>query len=305
MKKQFYGCYPTMITPFTSSNKVDYEAIRKMVNWYIDHGADGIFAVCLSSEMFHLSEDEKIHIAQTIIDENNHRIKIVASGHTADKEIDQLKQLEAMSRLDIDALVLVSNRLAKKDEDDAVLEKNYHKIISTFPEVTFGMYECPYPYQRLLSTPFLSQCGSDGSLTFLKDVSCSLKIQEQRVQAVSNSSLSLFNANTSTLLDSLIMGYDGYNGVMANFHIDIYKWLYLNYKKDPEKAREVSDFLTITGVAETRAYPMNAKYHFNETDIPMDIMTRSKDMSFLNENALHEVASLIRSEKRMREYLSI
>jgi dihydrodipicolinate synthase/N-acetylneuraminate lyase len=46
----------------------------------------------------------------------------------------------------------------------------------------------------------------------------------------------------AVVLDSLIAGYDGYNGVMANFHIDIYKWLYLHYAEDPVLARKLSDF---------------------------------------------------------------
>jgi 4-hydroxy-tetrahydrodipicolinate synthase len=106
-------------------------------------------------------------------------------------------------------------------------------------------------------------------------------------------------------LDSLIDGYVGYNGVMANFHIDIYKWLYTHFKAEPALAREVSDFLTVAAVSEARAYPVNAKYHLNLTDVPMGIHTRSKDKSILNENARLEVESLIRLEKAMRKRLGL
>jgi 4-hydroxy-tetrahydrodipicolinate synthase len=167
------------------------------------------------------------------------------------------------------------------------------------------MYECPYPYLRLLSTEFIKDCAKNENLVFLKDVSCANRIQRERVQAVAGTSLALFNANTATLLDSFIDGYDGFNGVMANFHIDIYKWLYTHFKTEPELAREVSDFLTLAAVSEARAYPVNAKYHFNLTGVPMSIHTRSRDTGALNENARHEIESLIRMETAVRKKLEL
>jgi 4-hydroxy-tetrahydrodipicolinate synthase len=46
------GVWPTMITPFTDDNKVDFQAIEKICNWYIQKRCNGIFAVCQSIEMF-------------------------------------------------------------------------------------------------------------------------------------------------------------------------------------------------------------------------------------------------------------
>ncbi|GHV10146.1 hypothetical protein FACS189485_23130 [Spirochaetia bacterium] len=92
---------------------------------------------------------------------------------------------------------------------------------------------------------------------------------------------------------------------MANFHIDIYKWLYGHFKTDPELAREVNNFLTVTGVMEARAYPVSAKYHANLTGISMGLYTRAKNMSILNENARLEVESLIQMEKVLRKKLGL
>ena len=48
------GVYPVMLTPFTEDNKVDYESLGRLIEWYIDAGVAGLFAVCQSSEMFFL-----------------------------------------------------------------------------------------------------------------------------------------------------------------------------------------------------------------------------------------------------------
>lgn len=305
MEKVYRGCWPTMITPFTDAGKVDFNAIKGLVDWYIDKGADGIFAVCQSSEMFFLSESEKVDIALAVKEAVDGRIKVIASGHTADSMEEQIEQLGRMWETGVDAVVLVSNRIAGIDEEEDVFVRNAEKIFQQLPQVTFGLYECPYPYRRLLTTEFLSRCAKTGDLVFLKDVSCSLSIQKERIEAINGTNLSLFNANTSTLLDSLILGADGYNGVMANFHMDIYKWLYENFSRQPELAREVSDFLTLAAALEMRAYPVSAKYYQNIVGVPMSINTRSKDISCLTENAIHEIESLIRTETIVRKKLGI
>lgn len=305
MKKIYNGCWPTMITPFTEDNKVDFKAVKAIVDWYIERGCDGIFAVCQSSEMFFLSEQEKLDIAQAVVEASDSRTKVIASGHTADDHHQQIQQLGAMAQTGVDAVVLVANRMAQQHEGEEVFTANAEDIFSQLPDVTFGLYECPYPYLRLLSDDFLASCAKRGKLVFLKDVSCSLEIEKRRVELIQGTDLALFNANTSTLLDSLIMGYHGFNGVMANFHIDIYKWMYEHFKDQPELAREVSDFLTIAAITEARSYPVNAKHHFARTGVPMSLVTRSKSVDLLNENGRHEIESLIRLEKAMRERLDL
>jgi len=305
MKKEYFGCWPTMITPFTADNKVDFKAIRAMVEWYVQRGADGIFAVCQSSEMFFLDRQEKLDIARAVREAATGRIKVIASGHTADDPARQIEELGAMAETGVDAVVLVSNRFAKEAEGEEVFTANAENVFRQLPGVTFGLYECPYPYRRLLTDEFLVDCARKGRLVFLKDVSCSNEILARRAKLVKGTALSLFNANTSTVLDSLIAGYDGYNGVMANFHIDIYKWLYLHFTEDPVLAREVSDFLTVAAIVEARTYPTCAKYHMNATGIPMTLTTRSKNVADFNENAVHEVESLIRMENAMRARLGL
>ncbi|MCR5289166.1 MAG: dihydrodipicolinate synthase family protein [Treponema sp.] len=305
MAKAYHGCWPTMITPFTADNKVDYNAIKGLVEWYIKRGSTGIFAVCQSSEMFFLSEQEKLDIAKAVVDAAAGRIKVIASGHTSDDHQKQIDELGKMAEIGVDAVVLVSNRMAKKDEGEDVFCKNADDIFRQLPNVTFGLYECPYPYLRLLSDDFLTDSAKTGKLVFLKDVSCARDIQKRRVNLVKGTNLSLFNANTVTLLDSLIDGYDGYNGVMANFHIDLYAWLYENFAKEPETARELMDFLSVAAMIEARCYPVSAKWHQNAFDVPMTTVTRSKDPALLNENGIHEMECLHRMEIAWRKRLGL
>lgn len=302
---KFHGCYPTMITPFRENGEVDYDAAGSLVDWYIEKHADGIFAVCQSSEMFFLTKEEQLKLARTVVERADGRIPVVVSGHIEDDIDEGIEGLARMAETGADAVVLVSNRIAGKDEGEDVFVKNAEKIFSQLPNVTFGLYECPYPYLRLLSDEFLSYAAKEGKLHFLKDVSCSQAKEAARAGIVRGSGLSLFNANTSTLLGSLQAGYSGYNGVMANFHIDLYSWFYRNFSKEPETAAELQDFLTLAAVIEARAYPISAKWYQNEYGVKMTLHTRSKDPSLFNENGRHEIEALKRMEDKWRERLGL
>ncbi|GJM75480.1 hypothetical protein HMSSN036_76960 [Paenibacillus macerans] len=78
------GVWPTMVTPFTAGGEIDYEAQARAVEWYIAHGVNGLFAVCQSSEMFHLSLEERVKLAAFIKEKAAGRVPVIASGHISD-----------------------------------------------------------------------------------------------------------------------------------------------------------------------------------------------------------------------------
>ncbi len=300
------GVWPVMITPFTEDNKPDFKAIEGLTNWYIEKGCSGIFAVCQSSEMAYLSEQEKLDIARTVAETVDGRIQVVASGHTADSKADQYREIENMMKIPgIGAYVLVSNRLDQQHEGEEVFLRNAQEIFNRFPEIEFGIYECPMPWKRLVSTEFLKKVAPDGRMVFLKDTCCDYELVRERLQAVEGTPLKIFNANAQSWYDSYCHGSAGYNGVMANFHPDLYKWAFDHKDSDPEKARLVAHFLTAAAMIEMRAYPCSAKYYQNLVGIPMTTFSRSCDRTKLDKNAIGEVESLIALENYVRKQLGI
>ena len=59
---QLHGAWPTMVTPFDENNHIDSGAYRAMIQWYLAHRVSGLYANCLSSEMFHLSGAERLQL---------------------------------------------------------------------------------------------------------------------------------------------------------------------------------------------------------------------------------------------------
>ena len=123
-KKINSGVWPTMLTPFTESGKVDYPALENLIEWYIKHGVQGLFAVCQSSEMFYLSVEERAEIAKFVVEVADSRVQVIASGHVSDNIDDQISELQRIGDTGVDAVVLVSNRLADVNESDELWKKN-------------------------------------------------------------------------------------------------------------------------------------------------------------------------------------
>lgn len=300
------GVWPTMITPYTEDNKPDFKAIENLTNWYIEKGCAGIFAVCQSSEMAFLTEQEKLDIAKCIAETVDGRIQVVASGHTADDKPSQFKQIENMMKIPgIGAFVLISNRLDQKNEGEEVFYQNAKEIFDRYPDIDFGIYECPMPWKRLVSVEFLKKVAPEGRMVFLKDTCCDYELIRERLKAVEGTPLKIFNANAQSWFDSYCHGSAGYNGVMANFHPELYKWVYDHKDSDPEKAQLVAHFLTTAAMIEMRVYPVSAKYHHQLAGVPMSLVTRSNDVNKLDKNARGEVESLIVMENYVREKLGI
>ncbi len=169
------GVWPTMITPFTDDDKVDYRGMEKLLAYYHEKGVAGLFAVCQSSEMFYLSREEKKEIIRFITGNMPSGMQVIVSGHTGDSLEEQLRDANEIMCDGVQAYVILPNRFANEQEEDEILIDRMGRFLDAFPTVPLGLYECPYPYKRVLSPKVLSWCISTGRFQFIKDTCCDLE----------------------------------------------------------------------------------------------------------------------------------
>ena len=278
------GVYPTMITPYTDDDKIDFGAVERLLNWYHQNNIKGVFAVCQSSEMWYLNFEERLELMKFIVENKPAGMTVVASGHTADDLDRQIYEANAFIDTGIDAYVFISNRFAGPEDSDDVLLKNLDYVVSRIPEIGLGIYECPYPYKRLLTPYVLKRLADSGRFQFLKDTCCDPAQIQEKLDAVRGSDLKIFNANAATLLETLEMGCAGFSGIMANFFPDLCAELCACYKTDPEKAKKLQDFIGFSSMAEAQAYPINCKYFHRLEGFDMCLNSRSQKMENFNIN---------------------
>src|SRR5690606_9663704 len=71
---------PGMWSPFTDKREVDFEGLSRLIDFYIAHGATGFFASCRSSELFALTNDERLALVSHVVQRIGGRNPIVATG---------------------------------------------------------------------------------------------------------------------------------------------------------------------------------------------------------------------------------
>lgn len=261
-----YRCalYPTILTPFCNDGAIDYPSLEKLISLFAANGMEGIFAVCQSSEMFFLSDEEKLELAEFCIRSCREKgMKCVVSGHTQDGVEAQIAYLRALEKLKPDAVILVSNRFAGESEDEETLLKNLRAVLNALaPDTRLGVYECPYPYKRALSDQMLSVMAADGRFDFVKDTCCKIDVIRERLAILEGSGIRLFNANSATLYESLLSGAAGYSGVMLNMMPELFALLrdsLENENGNPARAQKIARFISAASVIEYQNYPPNAK----------------------------------------------
>ena len=301
MKTIANGVWPVMITPFTDDNKIDYDAVLKIIEWYDREGVTGIFAVCQSSEMFYLTREERYQLGKFVIDNAPKHMGVVVSGHVAETVDDQVREAQALVDAGADAYVFISNQFARPEEGDDVAKARVEYLISHIEADAFGVYECPAPYKRLITPQMLKWLADTGKFSFLKDTCCELTQLKAKCEAVRGADLKIFNANGATLLESLRMGCAGYSGVMANFHPRFFAWLCENFDKEPERAERMMNYLGAASMVECQVYPVNAKYHMNLVGVPMTLTTRSKDPALFTSSRRLEIDQFRACEEMFAE----
>lgn len=305
MKRIREGIYPTMITTFTGDNQVDYTGLENLLSYYDKCQCNGIFALCLSSEIFHLSDREMQEMMRFISRNRPRNMSLIASGHTSMDVETGIRQLASMVENGADEPVMILNRLAMENEDEDVVRRSAERIFEALPDITFGIYECPYPYMRMASDELLRWFARSGRVGFLKDTCCDAARIRRRIGIVEGTGLQLFNANTATLLQSMRDGGCGFSGVMANFHAELYAALYrFHLEKDP-RAERLQSFLTLASLMETQLYPACCKDHLRYLGIPACMTTRSKNAAQWNDTLAAEVRALVDMEDAVRGQLGL
>ena len=89
----FKGLGVALVTPFTTEGEVDYKALKRLVEYLIQNGADFLCILATTGETPFLSTDEKNKIKQLVIDVNRGRVPILigCGGNNTRAVVEELK----------------------------------------------------------------------------------------------------------------------------------------------------------------------------------------------------------------------
>src|SRR5262245_40108851 len=120
---------PVMITPFSHDGKIDLYAVSALVDFYLAAGVKGFFANCLSSEMYSITEEERLKLTGHVVKHVSGRVPVVATGSFGSTIKDKATFAKKMYDTGIDAVILITAHYAGIEEDDVVLLQNFETML--------------------------------------------------------------------------------------------------------------------------------------------------------------------------------
>ncbi len=270
---------PVMITPFNLKAKVDLEVVSLLIDFYLAAGVKGFFANCLSSEMFSITEDERLELTQHIVNYVDGKAPIVATGSFGLTIEDKAEFTKKIYDTGVDAVIMITGHFAKVDEGDNVLLGNFDKMFQLTGDIPLGMYECPAPYKRIIGPDIFKKLLSADRMVYHKDTSITHENVKAKLDILkeTGSQLEFYDAHTPNASFSLQQGAKGMSSISGNFYPEIMVWMTEN-ATDPSKQEQVAwlqSELTRVDPLIHIAYPMSAKYFLQKRGLPIRTISRA------------------------------
>jgi 4-hydroxy-tetrahydrodipicolinate synthase len=278
---------PVMITPFNLKAKVDLDVVSTLVEFYLAAGVKGFFANCLSSEMYSISEDERLELTRHVVRAVDGRVPIVATGSFGLTIEDKADFTARIHDTGIDAVILITGHYANVEDNDEVLLRNFHKMFRLTRDIPLGLYECPAPYKRIITPEVFRKLLDTGRLVYHKDTSIDLEKVKAKLDILNSGEydLEFYDAHTPNAMYSLQMGARGMSSISGNFYPEILVWM-CNNANDPAKQEDVrwlqGELSRVDPLIHV-AYPMSAKYFLQKRGLPVRMISRAHALELTRE----------------------
>jgi 4-hydroxy-tetrahydrodipicolinate synthase len=271
------GFIPVMLTPFKNNGAIDYDALTKLTEFYLEAGAVGLFANCLSSEMYELEPDERLKSIKHVIDVTEGVVPVVATGTFGGPVNRQAEFIKKVNDTGANAVIMITGVLADKEEQDDVFNQRVYELLNLTEDVPLGFYECPEPYKRLLAPGQLSDFVATGRIVYQKDTCLDIDQVKQKVAAGKvNPRFGLYDAYMGHAVQSLKAGAAGLSCIQGNFFPELVVWLCNNFADEAleSEVNAVQQFFTDHMDVMHHVYPIIAKYMLSKRGMDISIFTR-------------------------------
>lgn len=283
MQQNKKGFIPVMLTPFKDNGEIDYKALTQLTEVYLQAGAVGLFANCLSSEMFELTDDEKLQVIKHIIKVANSSVPVVATGTFGGPITKQADFVKKVNDTGADAVIILASLIADEKDNEDIFNERIHQLLDLTENIPLGFYECPVPYKRLLSAKQLIEFVKTGRVIYHKDTCLDIDLIKEKLKAGEYSpKFGLYDAYMGHAVKSLKSGAAGLSCIQGNFFPELIIWLCDNYANEGLKTEvdEVQQFLIDNMDVMHNVYPIIAKYWLKKRGLDISTFTRRKVGNF-------------------------
>ncbi|MCR5214338.1 MAG: 4-hydroxy-tetrahydrodipicolinate synthase [Eubacterium sp.] len=121
----FTGSGVALVTPFKENSEVDYEQLRKLVDYHVDHKTDAIIVCGTTGESATMTVEEHLECISVVAEQADGRIKVIAGTGSNDTATAVELSVEA-EKCGVDGLLLVTPYYNKATQGGLI--QHYGKV---------------------------------------------------------------------------------------------------------------------------------------------------------------------------------
>jgi len=164
------GIIAPITTPFTKDGEVDYAGLKKNMEFYAKSGIHGYLALGSNGENKSLTNDEKVKVLKTIID-NKGADQFVMAGCIFESTYETIKYAKEFEKLGADFITLLPPSYFKKQMTEPVLIKYFNDVANSINTPCL-LYNAPqFCGGTELSVNLVKECAKNPKIVGLKDSS--------------------------------------------------------------------------------------------------------------------------------------
>jgi 4-hydroxy-tetrahydrodipicolinate synthase len=234
------GIIPALLTPLTVQQKVNEHVLRQLANSLIDAGVHGLFALGTNGEFHLLTEEEKLKIAEVLVEEVNGRVPvIVGTGGNSTEEVISLSN--KMERLGVDAISIITPYFVTPTQEEVIV--HFQKIASS-TSLPILLYNIPSKTGMSLDPQTVATLAKVDNIIGIKDSSGNFENIKQYIYETKEKDFSVLAGTDSLILKTLQEGGVGAIAATANMIPEIVVDIYNNWSQgNVDKAEEAQQKL--------------------------------------------------------------
>jgi len=219
------GIITALITPFTAEGEVDEAALKRLVDFQIKGGVNGLFLCGTAGLGPIMREDQRVQAFRVAAKHSKGRIPIIAHVGAPSTE-ETLKLAREAEKAGVDALGCVTPYYVTPDDESML---THYKTLRAAVKLPIYVYNIPRNAVNNVS-PELMKRLVDAGITGVKDSSRDFVQVMEYLQALP-ASASVICGTDSYILPALLMGAKGAITGYANAFPEVYAEFWKVYKE--------------------------------------------------------------------------
>ena len=208
----FKGSGVALVTPFKENLEVDYEQLRKLCDWHVEHGTDAIIVCGTSGEASTLTEEEHSECIAVVAEQVNGRIPVIA-GTGSNATYTAVKLSKEAEQSGVDGLLIVTPYYNKATQQGLI---RHYTTIAEAVNTPIIMYNVPGRTGCNIQPATAVELAKNvDNIVAIKEASGNIS-QIADLASMAEGSIDIYSGNDDQILPLLALGGIGVISVTAN-----------------------------------------------------------------------------------------